>query len=178
MSNLISCFLGLNNTFFLIFCGISAFFILIIIFLNISLVYVKKNEVKIRERFCKNSKALSSGWHLIIPLVDRIVCSLPNHPLLIETKEPLILSLKNNTKISINYSINYIISDSEKYFYNTNNSCEMVSSIIKFSLLSTFNNANLAKYNELSKTTEDNIRKKLNDFGIKVIEISFDYSIK
>ena len=100
--------LGLEKPLYIVFIIFILCLGLAIVYLYIASVFVRKNEIKIVERFKKEPRVLKSGWHFIVPLRDKVVRTFSSLKMEYRSEKPLKIVVCDKNLV-VNFNVTFII---------------------------------------------------------------------
>ena len=155
---------------------IAGFLFSIFIFLCFGIRIVKQQTEFIVERFGKFQRVLTPGFHLIIPIVDRVrsVANLQVQSLDVDAKP----KTKDNIFVTIPVRVQFAISNSVKATYELDFPEKQMSDYISNSLRSTINTMNLDDIfggkDEIEHKIQEDLRDNFEKYGFKIRNVLVD----
>lgn len=155
--------------------------VLLVLLVSFSLTIIRPNRVGVVERMGKFSKVLKSGFHFIIPFVDRVIpVSLARNNMKVEVNGVT----HDNVSAFVGLNVITFIEDNGdhtengpifKSIYSINNPQVMIASIVDEQvrgMIVDFSHKDIfSKREEIGEEVEANLREKLSTFGIKIDSI-------
>ena len=165
---------GMNRITFFIVIIVIMIILLGLFYLYLSIVFVDNNTVKIIERNGKFRKIISSGFSFIVPVLDKVVCTISTLNLTLHSATPIFL--KEKEQVSINYSLIYIVTDYEKFYYSSKNIDDYLETIFTKQIIIYFDKNKKTPF-PIDESREKEILTFLepcsNKIGIKISDIFF-----
>lgn len=151
-------------------------FVIIVLIILLSLTIVPQNNVGLVETFGKYSRTIQAGLNFVIPVIQRVrKVSLALQPL---SLDPYSVITKDNAEVQVSVTLNYLVNDPVKYFYNNTNSEESMAQLVRGHLRDIIGKMDLnealgetSKINDLLFRAIDSLTST---FGIRVIRINID----
>lgn len=157
------------------------FFIVIILVIVVvdcvlGMTVIPQNYVGLVETFGKYDRTVQSGLNFIIPGIQRVrKVSLALQPL---SLNPYSVITKDNADVQVSVTLNYLVSDPIKYFYNNTNSEESMSQLVRGHLRDIIGrmdlNQALGETSAINKELGDAVDDLTGIFGVKVVRINID----
>lgn len=166
---------GMSRAIFFVVVIASLLILLGFFYLYLSIVFVDANTVKIVERNGKFKKTISSGFSFIVPVVDKVVASIPKTKQAFQSKSYFEV-LCSNDKL-IKFSLIYKVVDFPRYYYSTNNIKDYIDSAFTKALVQFFSEIKQFDFSLSNKSEEAKVFNSLyscsRDIGIEVQSITF-----
>ncbi|EFJ70261.1 SPFH/Band 7/PHB domain protein [Lactobacillus paragasseri JV-V03] len=150
--------------------------ILLLVLLALSFHIVPQNYEGLVETLGKYSRTVKAGFVMIFPGVQRIrKVSLALQPL--EISKYRIIT-KDNAEITTSLTLNYLVTDSYKYFYNNTDSVESMVQLIRGHLRDIIGrmelNEALGSTSQINAQLADAIGDLTDIYGIRVVRVNVD----
>ena len=150
--------------------------ILIIIFLVLGCKIVPQNYEGLVENLGKYSKTVKAGFVFVVPFFQRLrKVSLALQPL--EISKYSIIT-KDNAEITTSLTLNYLVTDSYRYFYNNSDSVESMVQLIRGHLRDIIGRMDLNDALGSTKEINDQLFNATGDltdiYGIKIVRVNID----
>ena len=167
-----STILGMDKDIFIIIISCLGALALIGFIFYLASIFVDKNHVKIIERAGKFNKVFSSGWHLIFPVLDKVVADFEIERRVFNCKKELSVIGEAGRAFIVTYSFSYFISNPKDYYYLTKideDNIEFISSQI---IVDYYNNLFVKAIKSIYDANNDSliayINERISNYGIKV----------
>lgn len=151
-------------------------FIIILIYIILGFRIVPQNHEGLIETLGKYSKTVKAGFVFIWPFFQRIrKVSLALQPL--EISKYRIIT-KDNAEITTSLTLNYLVTDSYKYFYNNTDSVESMVQLIRGHLRDIIGrmelNEALGSTSQINAQLSEAIGDLTDLYGIRVVRVNVD----
>lgn len=152
------------------------FLILLIVFIGSSFQIVPQNNEGLVETLGKYSKTVKSGLVFICPFIQRV----RKVPLALQPLEISRYSIitKDNAEITVSLTLNYLVTDSYRYFYNNTNSVESMVQLVRGHLRDIIGRMDLNEALGSTKEINDQLFEATGDltdiYGIKIVRVNVD----
>lgn len=151
-------------------------FVLLILFLGFGFRIVPQNYEDLVETLGKYSRTVKAGFVFIWPIFQRIrKVSLALQPL--EISKYRIIT-KDNAEITTSLTLNYLVTDSYKYFYNNTDSVESMVQLIRGHLRDIIGrmelNEALGSTSQINAQLSEAIGDLTDIYGIRVVRVNVD----
>lgn len=155
---------------------ISILILLIIIYVFAGLRIVPQNYVGLVETLGKYSKTVKAGLVFVWPIFQRVrKVSLALQPL--EISKYIIIT-KDNAEITTSLTLNYLVTDAYRYFYNNTDSVESMVQLIRGHLRDIIGrmelNEALGSTSEINGQLSTAIGDLTDVYGIRVVRVNVD----
>lgn len=152
------------------------FAVIVVILLFSGFKIVPQNFEGLVETWGKYTKTVKAGLVLIIPGMQRLrKVSLALQPLVIQKYS---IITKDNAEITTSLSLNYLVTDSYKYFYNNTDSVESMVQLIRGHLRDIIGrmdlNDALGSTSQINQQLSDAIGDLTDIYGIRVVRVNVD----
>lgn len=153
--------------------------VLVIVYVCFGFRIVPQNNEGLVETLGKYSKTVKAGFIFVWPLFQRI----RKVPLALQPLQPLEISkysiiTKDNAEISTSLTLNYLVTDSYRYFYNNTDSVESMVQLIRGHLRDIIGRMDLNAALGSTKEINDQLFTATGDltdiYGIKVVRVNVD----
>lgn len=165
---------GMSRVTFFIVIIVIIIILLGLFYLYLSIVFVDSNTVKIIERNGKFKKIVASGFSFIVPVLDKVVCTISTLDLTLHSVTPFYPG--ENGQEKINYSLVYKVTDFKKFYYSSKNIDDYLETILTKQLINYFSKNKKISF-PIDEYTEKEILTFLepcsNEIGIKISDIFF-----
>lgn len=166
---------GMSRAVFFVVVIASLLILLALFYLYLSIVFVDANTVKIVERNGKFKKTISSGFSFIVPVIDKVVASIPTTKQTYHSKSFFEVQSLNGKVI--NYSIVYKVIDFPRYYYSSANINDFIDATFTKNLYQFFGKVKEFDFSLSKKIDEEKVLNSLSscsrNAGIEVQSITF-----
>lgn len=144
-----------------------------LIFVLCGIRIVRPTHVGLIERFGKFKEVAESGFHYIIPIVDRMVYVNMTERMVDVPPQMVITSDKLNTEVDA--VVYYKIREADKSVYNVNNHRRQLTSLARTTLRAVVGKMTLTQANEnrdeINNKVEEVLEKETDSYGVHVLRV-------
>ena len=167
---------GLSESNFIIVLIFSLIVLLSLVYLYLSFIFVDKNHVKIVERNGKFRSVIRSGWHLIVPLIDKIVAEIDTAAQVVFSTHEFSIILSDGKAYKATYFITFRVVDFEKYYYIGADVLKLLEASLTSILIKYYSNCTFKHYKDVFNIQNDEVMSLLTpvneQFGIEISNYS------